>query len=262
MPVTARPRSESSAVLLDPRARVLLLVLGCVPAACFNHPAWTAPAALAVLAVGLAAGAGPALRKSAPFLLTLLTVSTVLWSLLLGQGDPLFEAGPLVFRKESLLFGLAVGLRLVSWSAAGLAFMAVTPVEEMTWALHRLGLPYPAAFGLSMSVRLAGQFTDTARTVSQAQEVRGLDLRSGGLLARTRKAAPMIVPLLVLALRRVNRMAMAMESRGYGAGRRTSWIEHRWGGRETAAVLAAALLAAACVALRLEGFGVAVPGRL
>lgn len=119
-----------------------------------------------------------------------------------------------------------------------------------------------AAFGLSLSLRLAGQFSDTARMVFEAQRVRGRDLEGGSLPSRVRRLAPMLVLLLVLSLRRVNQMAMAMESRGYGGGPRTSWLDFRWRTLDTALVLACVALTFLCVGLRWHGLGVLLQGRL
>lgn len=247
---------------LDPRARVLLLGLSFVPPVLFNDPRGTGAVAALYLAACLAAGAATALRSAAPFLLSLLATSTVLWALMLGQGEVVARLGPVALRDQSLLFGLAMGFRFTAWSTAGVAFVALTSVEDLAWALHRLGLPYSVAFGLSASLRLARHLSETAVAVSEAQQARGLDLTSGGLLTRVRKAIPMLIPLLVLSLRRVNSMAMAMEARGYGAGGRTSWISWRWGAVDTLALLTAAALVGACVWMRLQGLGVLVPERL
>lgn len=249
-------------VTLDPRARVLLLLLSFVPPVLFNDPRGTGPVAILYLAVCLAAGAGAALRAAAVVLLPVLLASTVLWALMLGQGEPVARLGPLVLRDQSLLFGLAMGCRFIAWSIAGVAFVALTSVEDLAWALHRLGLPYPVAFGLSSSLRLARQLSGTAAAVAEAQQARGLDLRAGAPAQRVRKAVPMLVPLLVLSLRRVNSLAMAMEARGYGAGRRTSWIAWRWTGRDTAVLIGATALVAVAVWARLQGLGVLIPERL
>jgi len=246
----------------DPRASLLLLVVGFVPPLCFNAP-WPVAAVLAgYLAVGLVA-AGPRRLRPAGFLLPpLILTSALLWGVFLGRGEVVVRLGPLAFRDVSALFGLAMGLRFGAWSLAGLTFLAVVTVEELAWALHRLGLPYPAAFGLSLSVRLTGQFSETAGRVLEAQRIRGLDLNSGSLLSRLGRLTPMLVPLLVLSLRRVNQMAMAMEARGFGEGRRTTWTEHPWRSRDTLRVLAGLALTGLCVGLRWHGVGVLVSDRL
>ncbi|HXE71162.1 MAG TPA: energy-coupling factor transporter transmembrane component T [Candidatus Nitrosotenuis sp.] len=244
---------------MDPRARLILLALSFLPPLLFSHPLWTGSTALLLGTLALILGAGRALRRALPFLLTLVGASMLLWPLLLPRGEELARWGPLVLRQESLLYGVGMGFRLAAFTVAGLTFVALTPAYQVAWGLHGLGLPYPVAFGLSMSVRLAEQLVQTTVTVSQAQRARGLDPDSGSPLQRLRKYIPMMVPILVVSLRRVEGMSMAMESRAFGAGKRTSWLQYRWGWRESAAVLAAAAVDAGCAWVRLQGHG-GVPG--
>ncbi len=246
----------------DPRASLLLLSGSFVPPLCFNAPLPGAVVLAGYLVVGLAAAGSRRLRPAWFLLPPLVLSSMLLWGVFLGRGEVLARLGPLTFRDVSGLYGLAMGLRFGAWSLAGLTFLAVVSVEELAWGLHRLGMPYPAAFGLSLSVRLAGQFSETARRVLEAQRVRGLDLGSGSLPSRLGRLTPMLVPLLVLSLRRVNQMAMAMEARGFGGGQRTTWTEHEWGSNDTLRVLAGLALVLICVGLRWQGVGALVSDRL
>jgi energy-coupling factor transport system permease protein len=66
----------------------------------------------------------------------------------------------------------------------------------------------------------------TAVTVTEAQRSRGLDLESGGLLARVRTYIPLLVPIFLHTLRNTDQLAKALESRGFGARHeRTSLLE-------------------------------------
>ena len=50
-----------------------------------------------------------------------------------------------------------------------------------------------------------------------AQKARGLELEKGGLLKRIRNYVPVLIPLIVSAIRRSLELAEAMESRAWGA---------------------------------------------
>jgi energy-coupling factor transport system permease protein len=50
-----------------------------------------------------------------------------------------------------------------------------------------------------------------------AQKARGLELEKGNLLKRIRNYVPVLIPLIVSAIRRSLELAEAMESRGWGA---------------------------------------------
>ena len=50
-----------------------------------------------------------------------------------------------------------------------------------------------------------------------AQKARGLELEKGGFLKRIRNYVPVLIPLIVSAIRRSLELAEAMESRAWGA---------------------------------------------
>jgi len=84
-----------------------------------------------------------------------------------------------------------------------------------------------------------------AQEIIDAQRSRGLELEKGKLLRRVRNYIPILVPLIVCAIRRSLEMAEALESRAFGASeRRTSLIALRMGAWDFAIVaLSIALLA-------------------
>jgi energy-coupling factor transport system permease protein len=56
-----------------------------------------------------------------------------------------------------------------------------------------------------------------AQTVIDAQRSRGLELDKGNLMKRIRNYIPILIPLIVSAIRRSIELAEALESRGFGA---------------------------------------------
>jgi energy-coupling factor transport system permease protein len=167
--------------------------------------------ALALPAAGLLVLAGGAghLRRFAPVMASIAIVTVVIWTLFYGGAA----------RDQGLRYGLSMAARLVTFLVTGLLFLSITRIEEAAVGLHSLGVPYLAGFTLTLAFRLVPVFFDSAVTIVQAQRCRGLDLRRGGLLARLRRFAPVIVPVFIGALRRADRMAMALELRGFNSGR-------------------------------------------
>ena len=67
---------------------------------------------------------------------------------------------------------------------------------------------------------------------------RGLDLESGGVRARLRKYVPVLVPIFMTSLRGADRMAIALEARGFRAGpRRTSYRRYAFAARDAVAAV-------------------------
>jgi len=69
---------------------------------------------------------------------------------------------------------------------------------------------------------------EEAQTIMDAQKARGLELEKGGFLKRIRNYIPILIPLIVSAIRRSLELAEAMESRAWGATKnRTNLYELR-----------------------------------
>ena len=79
---------------------------------------------------------------------------------------------------------------------------------------------------------------------------------AGELVRRLRRFVPIVVPVLIGALRRADRMAMALELRGFNSGRpRTTYLRARAGTADAVAGVVVVATAAAYVALWASGVG-------
>jgi energy-coupling factor transport system permease protein len=116
--------------------------------------------------------------------------------------------------------GLVLALSLFAWTLSVPEVMRA--LEYLASPLDRLGLP---AHELAMAGGIAMRFVPTMALeldrLKKAQLARGADLgkRRPGFLQRVRGMLPLLVPLFVLALRRAERLAEAMEARAYRGGR-------------------------------------------
>lgn len=237
---------------LDPRTKMLLLLAVLLLAIATDRP--LLPGALvAVTLLGVAAArAWPALRRVRLLVLTVFTVSVLMWSLLSQGRTPLF--GPV--EVESVLFAVATGLKLSAMIISSVLFLATTRNEEIASGLIRLGLPYSVGFAFSTALRLVPTFVGAGVTIIQAQKSRGLDVESGGLITRMRKHLPLMVPVFASALRSTNQFAMALESKGFGARpRRTDYLQLRFGPGDWAWSAAALIASAVALYLRFSGAG-------
>lgn len=237
---------------LDPRTKIIGLLIGFGICLCFNHPLYLTAVSSGVLTIALSARALPNFWRLRFILLLLVFFSGVLWPFFATGPTPLWSWGPLNVSRESLLYGMAMGLRLATFVAMGLIFLSTTRNEELTNGLIRLGLPYPVAFALSTALRLVPTFAGAGATIVQAQTSRGLDLESGGPLKRAGKFIPLAVPLFLYAIRHTNLLAMALESKGFSPeSKRTLYDEPRMKGIDYAVMALLLLLLAALLYLRL-----------
>ncbi len=256
-------RVNSPAHRRHPVVKLLALVPLFVLPLAFNDPVWSL--AVFVLTLGLVALAGalPSLHRVWGLGAILLVMSTLLWALMLPEREPTWALGPLHASPISLLYGLAMGLRLNALLMIGVAYVTCTRPEEFTFALRRIGVPATATLALSLTFRLVPMLAATADTVTQAQMARGLDLRRGGPLTRLKRYVPLIVPIMAYALRSADDLTRALESRGLGAASRgrTEYFEYDLDAWDVLLPVIALALAAVAIWARLQGYGEIV-GRL
>jgi energy-coupling factor transport system permease protein len=234
---------------LHPVTKLVLLFAFVVAAFMVDRPLVLLPLAAAVFVLlGVSGGLVNVRRLRAMFVLVFV-FTLVVWTF--------FYRSVFVATRAGFLYGLSTAIRLDTFLAAGLLFLSTTRVEEVAYALGRLGLPYRVGFTLTLAFRLVPVFFDAALTVVQAQRCRGLEFGRGGLVVRLRRFVPIIVPVLIGALRRADRMAMALELRGFNSGRpRTTYLRARAGPADVLAGGLAVATAALYVALWAAGVGV------
>jgi energy-coupling factor transport system permease protein len=89
----------------------------------------------------------------------------------------------------------------------------------------KLGLPYNGGLVIAISLRYIPTFYGTYNTVAQAQQARALDLKKGSLFQRLRQYMPILVAMIISALRTADKLAKALESRalGFKGARRTCY---------------------------------------
>ena len=241
---------------LHPITKIISLLLLFIAAMAFNHPLYVlAISGFVIIVVGLS-GALLNLKKIWILMILLLIFCTILWPLFLKGSDLLWKLGPLSIYKESLLYAVAMGLRLDTMLICGLIFLSCTRIEEFTAGLNKMGLPFSISFALSLAFRLVPTFANTTSTVVQAQKSRGLDLESGWILSKLKKHVPLLVPIFIYAVRNADLLAMALESKSFGLRKqRTYYLEFEMGKADYSVIVFLVILNAVCVYLRLNNMG-------
>lgn len=239
---------------LDPRAKMFGLLAFFALAMTFNHPGCAFSVAAAAVILALLGRCAINLWRMRVVLLLLCIFGAVLWPLFVREGSPVVSLGPLSLTGEGMMYGAALGIRLAAMVMAGIVFISTTSVEEFAAGLRRLGLPFVVSFAFSTAFRLVPTFLGSAASVVQAQRSRGLDVESGGPITRLRRHLPLLVPILVNAVRSSDLLAMALESRGFGRRARSEYLQLRMRAADWTVIVACALVEAAALYARL-GFG-------
>lgn len=142
------------------------------------------------------------------------------------QGTVLWQWGFLRITYEGLRTAVFMALRLILLLLGSSMLTLCTRPLSLTDGIERLLAPLDkigvSAHEIAMMMTIALRFIPTlleeTDKIMKAQQARGADFESGGLLQRLKNMIPIIVPLFVSAFRIAQDLAMAMEARCYRGG--------------------------------------------
>lgn len=246
---------------LDPRTKL-------VAAVALMTAALTARCVPPVLAFGAFVGVAAALSRLPPSLLLrnlrsfawLLAVTALLHALM-TPGHLLWHLPWLGVKvtREGVDAAVLFSLRLAAVvTTAALLTLTTSPLEltdgleSLLRPLRRVGVPaHELAMTVSIALRFIPVLAEEADRIRKAQIARGAEF-GGGPVARARKLVPLLVPLFLSAFERADRLAVAMEARGYRGGEgRTHYRQLRLGRLDAVAALVTGLAIAAMAWLSL-----------
>lgn len=189
------------------------------------------------------------LRRAWPLLLAAASIG-FLNVVFAGQqlGPTIVVIGPLRIGEETLVNGAGLATRLVAILTAGLLSTATSQPTDLADALvQQLRVSPRFAIGALAALRLLPIMAVEWQTLAMARRARGVGAGRNPL-AGLRLFAGMVLALLVGAVRRGGRMALAMEARGFGAlPCRTTARHQRMRPGDWAWIIGAVLLAAVAV---------------
>jgi energy-coupling factor transport system permease protein len=112
---------------------------------------------------------------------------------------------------------LAMTLRFIVLIESFSIFFLTTSPDHLGLALEQSGIPYEFCFAFTTAIRFVPVLAEEAQTIMDAQKSRGLELEKGNFIGRIKNYIPILIPLIVSAIRRSLELAEAMESRAWGA---------------------------------------------
>lgn len=112
---------------------------------------------------------------------------------------------------------LAMTLRFIVLIESFSIFFLTTSPDHLGLALEQSGIPYEFCFAFTTAIRFVPVLAEEAQSIMDAQKSRGLELEKGNFIGRIRNYIPILIPLIVSAIRRSLELAEAMESRAWGA---------------------------------------------
>lgn len=144
----------------------------------------------------------------------------VLWKAALGPID-------LSITGEGLVFGVSQFLRLVTLVMAFSLYSVGLEPDDQLALMSRFS--FRSGLVVSLATRLFPILSRDAKSIAEAQRCRGIELDLGNRRQRIAARMPLLSALVVRSLERACDVAGAMEVRGYGRGRRSTWTrDSRW----------------------------------
>jgi energy-coupling factor transport system permease protein len=144
--------------------------------------------------------------RGAAFLATIIFLTNFIFAFIGGRA-----------MAESLESAVAMTLRFIVLVESFSIFFLTTSPDHLGLALEQTHIPYEFCFAFTTAVRFVPVLAEEAQTIMDAQKARGLELERGNFLKKIRNYIPILIPLIVSAIRRSLELAEAMESRAWGA---------------------------------------------
>jgi energy-coupling factor transport system permease protein len=127
---------------------------------------------------------------------------------------------------EGLLFAVLLALRLMAMIIMLPLVSFTTPVQSFALGMVKMGLPYKLAYTLTTALNLVPILQIETGVIVDAQKLRAMQTFEKGKIGEKMRAYPALVtPLVIGSMRRAQLMAVAMDSRAFGASKSRTYLE-------------------------------------
>lgn len=211
---------------LDPRTKLGFVLVATVLLLSFQHLVFLLACLIFIHGILLSAHVPAShLRWVWRRMLPLTLLIFLLWPLFDPHGRlELIRFWRFRITMEAVLQGLATALRVDALAFAFFVLLFSTDQASLVRGLVKLGLPYTWGLTLAVALRYIPTFHGIYVSVTEAQQARGWVVREGSFVSRMRSYLPVLVAVIIIALRTTDHLAMALAARGLGAGpRRTTY---------------------------------------
>ena len=127
---------------------------------------------------------------------------------------------------DGMLFAVLLALRLMAMIIMLPLVIFTTQVQNFALALVRMGLPYKLAYTMTTALNLVPILQLETGVIVDAQRLRAMhSFEKGKLLDKIRAYPALVTPLVIGSMRRAQLMAVAMDSRAFGATASRTYME-------------------------------------
>jgi energy-coupling factor transport system permease protein len=143
--------------------------------------------------------------------------------------NPITEGkGRFTLTWEQLFYEFNIFLKYITISPPAILLIVTMHPSEFAASLNRIGVPYTAAYSVSLTLRYIPDVQRDFEAISQSQQARGLELsKKASLIKRIKRTVPLLFPLIFSSLERIDVISRAMELRGFGKNKKRTWYMTR-----------------------------------
>lgn len=205
---------------LDPRTKLAFVVFSSILLLSSSHLFVSAAFLLGIHGI-LWSGKIPAnrLRWAWQRMWPITFLILLLWPIFYPQGDEvLLQVWRVRITTQGILQGLNTALRVDALAFAFLVLLFSSDQARLVRGLVKLRLPYEWGLTLAIALRYLPTLYGIYTTVSEAQQARGWIIDKGSFVQRIKSYLPILVAVIVAALRLADNLAMALAARGFQSG--------------------------------------------
>jgi energy-coupling factor transport system permease protein len=137
-------------------------------------------------------------------------------------------AGRFTLTAEQLFYEFNIFIKYITILPPAILLIVTTHPSEFAASLNRIGVPYTAAYSVSLTLRYIPDVQRDFEAISQSQQARGLELsRKASWIKRLKRTVPLLLPLIFSSLDRIDVISSAMELRGFGKHKKRGWYSER-----------------------------------
>jgi energy-coupling factor transport system permease protein len=216
---------------IDPRAKILLLIAFIVLIFMAGNFASLGLGLLIVIVTILFSGIPARMYLKNLKVVVPIVIFTALLNIFYGDPNTLllFNWWKINIYLGGIFRAVFMTVRVILLILISSVLTYTTTPNDLTDAIERLLKPFKwiglgnAVHTMSMMMTIALRFIPTlieeTNKIMNAQKARGADIESGGRVKKVKALLPILIPLLISAVRRAYELAEAMECRCYNGGK-------------------------------------------
>ena len=135
----------------------------------------------------------------------------ILW-VTYGQG--------IIASLQGFVFGLIIALKMITMMVAGSLLLMTTKPKDIILTFNKMGVPFKITFTAITALRFLPLVMEEWTSITNAQKARGSKFRKAGIRNFIKTLNRSFATLIYNSVRRAKVLALAMETRAFGANKK------------------------------------------